>query len=143
MGITVLSIIVWGCMLGLMIRILVALSTIIAFSPCAESQGLKGAPTGCGRSASQPPPLIEGKSDGQRWAKFLSIQPSLIGMKFEKVERALGYGKTNAAKSELRYEITKSKYPSTPGTLANIDLSINFEHGEVRSYKVEAVFWGG
>lgn len=64
-------------------------------------------------------------------------------MKFEKVEKALGYGKTNAAKSELRYEITKSKYPSTPGTLANIDLSINFENGEVRSYKVEAVFWGG
>lgn len=143
MGITVLSVIVSGCMLGLMIRILIALLTIIAFSPCAESQGLKGAPTGCGRSASQPPPLIGGKTDKERWSKFLSIQPSLIGMKLEEVEKALGYGKTNAAKSVLSYQITESKYPSTPGTLANIDLSIDFLRGKVQSYKVEAVRWGG
>lgn len=129
-------------MLVSMIRILTALAIILALCPCAISQGLKGAPT-CNRSASQPPPLIDGKTDKERWSKFLSIQPSLIGMKIEEVEKALGYGKTNAAKSELRYEITESKYPSTPGTLANIDLSINFERGKVRSFKVEAVRWGG
>jgi len=125
-----------------MTKIIIALTIILALPHCANSQGLKGAPT-CGRSASQPPPLIDGKTDKQRWSKFLSVQPSLIGMRFAEVEKALGYGKTNAAKSVLNYQITESKSPSTPGTLANIDLSIDFLRGKVQSYKVVAVYWGG
>src|SRR5579883_1246762 len=73
----------------------------VVHSGIAYGQGLKGAPEGCGRSASQPPPLITGKSDKERWDKFCSVQPKLIGMKFAEVQNVLGYGKTDASKTEL------------------------------------------
>ena len=118
-------------------------AVVFFFAVSVHAQGLKGAPEGCGRSASQPPPLIDGKSDQERWSKFFAIQPRLIVMKLDTVEKALGYGKASPAKSDLHYEITESKGPSRKGALANIELSINFKKGIVESYKVEGVYWGG
>lgn len=116
---------------------------LLAFSLIgpAAAQGLKGAPS-CPRSFYQPAPLIEGKSDQDRWAKFSAILPKLIGMKLEQLENALGAGKRTAA-DEIQYEIIESRYPSTPGTLATIELLLHFEKGTVHSYRVQAVHWGG
>lgn len=81
-------------------------------------------------------------SDKDRWKKLLSVQPKLIGMKFDEVEKALGHGKAQGAKSILHYQVIQYKEPSKPGTLATIELTINFQKGAVKSYTVEAVYWG-
>lgn len=51
--------------------------------------------------------------------------------------------KTDADKRALRYEIISMRYPSTPGKLVTIGLTITFgESAIVESYKVEAEHWG-
>lgn len=123
--------------------VLIASALVIGVCPSVHAQGLQGAP-GCIRSQFQPPPLIAGKSDQERWNKFCSIQPKLIGMKFTDVQKALGDGKSCSDKKELRYEITQYKEPSTRGHLAGVGLTIIFEKaGAVQSYKVDAEHWGG
>lgn len=114
----------------------------IASSPTL-SQGLKGMSEGCGRSASQPPPLIAGKTNKERWSKFFAIQPGLIGMKADSVEKALGNAKSNPSRSEMYYQIIQSIEPNRKGKLANLELSIVLKKGVVESYKVEGVYWGG
>jgi hypothetical protein len=108
----------------------------------ALAQGLSGSPSSQ-RNAFDPPPLIAGKTDRERWDKFLAIQPSLIGMKFGAVEKVLGHGKTDAARSSLRYQLVESKQPKTSGTLATIELLVKFDKGSATGYHVEAVYWGG
>lgn len=121
-----------------------ALMILLALCVCcsAHAQGLSGSPS-CQRSVFDPPPLIAGKTDRERWDKFLAIQPSFIGMKFDAVEKLLGDGKADAAKSSLRYQLVESKQPRTPGTLATIELLVKFDKGTVTGYHVEAVYWGG
>lgn len=105
-------------------------------------QGIKGAVNvHCFRSASQPPPLIDGKTDKERWQKFVSVQPSLIGMTFDKVEKALGDGKSNDEHSFLSYAITRNDGPHKPGDLAFIECTLMFEKGVVESYRVDPVRW--
>lgn len=109
----------------------------------ADAQGLKSDElSGCHHYGA-PPPLIAGESDSERWIRFLSIQPFLIGMKFDEVEKWLGSGRSYSSNSELEYQITESKLPSERGNLASINLTLRFdEKGTVRSFEIIGVPWG-
>jgi len=116
-----------------------------------HAQGLIGAPN-CPRGGSEPAPLIQGKSDSERWSKFRKIQPSLIGMTYDQVVKALGKGKafiksneftlqprTEQDRSCLLYQIAETKVPSKASP-APIELTIVFKKDFVQSYLVEAVY---
>ena len=94
----------------------------------------------CG--ALRPPPLIEGRSDADRWAKFSAIQNRLIGMKYADIVKAFGQGKTNNQHSYLEYEITESQRPAEPGRIASTIVSIDLSHNAAESFRVEAIRWG-
>jgi hypothetical protein len=117
-----------------------------------HAQGLIG-DTGCPHDTSQPAPMIQGKSDSERWSNFQKIEPSLIGMTYEQVVSALGKGKafiksdeftlnprTGQDKSCLLYKIASKKIPGKSGKMAPIELTIVFKNDFVQSYLVEAVY---
>jgi len=134
-------------------RIIVALLLLCtsAFGT-VHAQGLIGAPS-CPRSASQPVPLIQGKSDSERWSTFQAIQPSLIGMTYEQVVKAFGQGKpfiksdeftlkprTKRDSSCLLYQIAETKIPGKSGGTAPVELTVVFKENVVQSYLVEAAY---
>lgn len=102
---------------------------------------------------SQPAPMIQGKSDSERWSNFQKIEPSLIGMTYEQVVSALGKGKafiksdeftlnprTGQDRSCLLYKIAAKKIPGKSVKMAPIELTIVFKNDFVQSYLVEAVY---
>lgn len=134
-------------------RIIIALLLLcISALGTAHAQGLKGAPN-CPRGASQPTPLIRGKSDSERWSSFQAVQPSLIGMTYQQVIDALGQGKAFIKSDELTlkprskkdsscllYEIAETKIPGRLGKKAPVELTIVFKENVVQSYTFEAVY---
>ncbi|MBA3857504.1 MAG: hypothetical protein C0507_11405 [Cyanobacteria bacterium PR.3.49] len=116
-----------------------------------HAQGLIG-DTSCPR-ASEPVPLIQGKSDLERWSNFQTIQPSLIGMSYNQVIKALGQGRgfiksdeftltlrTERDRDCLLYQIARTKIPGKTGSMAPIELTIVFKKNLVQSYLIEAVY---
>jgi len=89
----------------------------------------------------QPAPLIDGKSDNERWQKFLSVQKDLIGMSYDDVVKRLGPCYSDKKKRYIQYQLTETRMPSTPGKLSHIDILISLENNRVDSFAVEAVHW--
>lgn len=114
------------------------LMLLLLFSP-ANGQGLKGAPEPV--RLGQSPPLIKGKSDEERWQKFLAIQKELIGMSYEDVVRRLGPCYSDKKKMCIQYELTETKTPSAPGKLASLNILIKLNNNRVDSFTVQAVHW--
>lgn len=106
-----------------------------------NAQGLKGQATGI-RDLSQPPPLLSGKSDNERWNLFLNQQRQLIGMGKEQVIKIFGPGADYRIKDKLHYKLTDDNLPSKKGSLAYLELTITFKNKLANSYSVTAVYWG-
>lgn len=100
--------------------------------PSVLAQGIKGLPSDCRRDLSQPPVALLGKNDKDRWSKFLSVQPELIGMSKDSVIAAFGKGTTYRKSDELSYRISERK-----GKL--IDLRVKFSRDAVIEYTVSHV----
>lgn len=137
MGITALSVIVSGFMFCLMIRNLIILAIILALSPCAISQGLKGARMPekiLGRLE-----YIKGNNDQERWKTFLQAQPKLIGMTFEQVTAVLGEGGCNPSRTWLLYGLTEAPVNSSRFTKPKwLHLTVTFRDLVALKYEVYA-----
>lgn len=149
----------WKLTLGLIVsgmkRIIVSLLLLFLGTSAfctVHAQGLIGAPN-CPRSASQPVPLIRGKSESERWSNFQAVQASLVGMTYEQVNKALGKGKpfiksdqltlkaqTAQERSCLLYQIAETKIPGKSGNRAPVELTIVLKDNVVQSFMVEAVY---
>lgn len=136
MGITGLSDSISWRMLVFMIRILITLAIALVLSPCANSQGLKG--------AAMPEKIlgrleyIKGNNDQERWKTFQQVQPKIIGMTFEQVDSALTGEITHRAMNEVEYGLTQNsvKMGSTESCL---HVRVFFRNGIAWKYEVKAV----
>jgi len=107
----------------------------------ATSQGMKGAPEPVSLG---PPPLIEGKSDDERWQRFLAIQKRLIGMSYADVIKQLGAGHADKPHLNLSYqlvEVVEPKSPLPPQKSAGIFVYIKLQKDIVQSFTVQGVGW--
>jgi len=119
------------------------LSALLLVVLPANSQGMKGVPAPLNsHQLFDPPPLIEGKSDNERWQKFLAIEKELLGMSYESVVERLAPCHSDKEKLKIQYQLTETKMPSAPGKLAHTDILIKLDNNnKVYSFSVEAVHW--
>lgn len=101
------------------------------------AQGLKGAQMPkkiLGRLT-----YIKGNNDRERWKTFFDIQPDLIGMSYEMVQKRLGEEPIGAHdRSSVEYGLTQN--PVKSGTKRNswLHVHLSFRNGVVWKYSVEA-----
>ena len=125
-----------NCKARLMNKVVLTLSLIFLSTPgLVLAQGLKGSPKSCNRSASQLA-YVSGNSDKERWQKFISVQPKLIGMTFDEVDKALCGKPVYKQMSEAEYGLTQE--PLKGKIKGWLHLRVYFRDGFAWKYAVEA-----
>lgn len=116
-------------------RFLIVLTLIAVAAYPSLAQGLKGAhmpPEILGRLV-----YVKGDNDQARWKTFVDVQPRLIGMTFEEVDKALCGKAKHRAMSEVKYGLTQE--PVKIGESEScLHVKVFLRNGLAWKYSVEA-----
>jgi hypothetical protein len=119
---------------------LVAVTVLASIAASMElstnAQGLKGAQMPkeiLGRLV-----YVKGNNDHERWKTFLGVQPKLIGMTFEQMDKALSGQASHRAMTEVEYGLTQDPVKAGSDVNSWLHVRIFLRNGVVWKYVVEA-----